>query len=276
MPNIFNHMDYRSYLLAFYNEEKAKNMGFSYSVMAERAGFGSKSFIKLVIDGKKNLSSDSLQQINRVLKLKGQSFSYMQDLVAFNQAKSVEERDRFLQRLLSYRKRNPARLVLQRQYEFYAKWYHNTVRELVVQEDFSGDFRALGRMVRPAISARQARESVRLLLRLGFIKKEGDRYVQSSPLITTGDEVMSAAVRKFHEQNMGLAVQSMDTCPALKRDISCLVLGLSAKSMERIKAETQEFRKKILQIAKEDNYPDRVYHYNTQFFPTGENRGREP
>ncbi|MBN2037864.1 MAG: TIGR02147 family protein [Chitinispirillaceae bacterium] len=276
MPNIFNFMDYRSFLLAFYNEEKAKNRGFSYGVMAEKAGFASKSFIKLVIDGKKNLSPNSLQQINRVLKLTGKAFSYFCDLVAFNQAKTTREREAFLHKLFSYRKRNPSRLIVQKQYEFYAKWYHNTVRELVCHGDFSGDYRKLGRMVRPAISAREARASVQLLTRLGFIKKEGKRFVQTSPLITTGDEVMSAAVRKFHEQNMALAVQSMDTCPAPERDISCMVLGLSAAGVERVKAETQAFRKTIMAIAREDKNPDQVYHYNMQFFPTSETRGREP
>jgi uncharacterized protein (TIGR02147 family) len=275
MPNIFNFMEYRRFLLAVYAEEKAKNSRFSYSVMAQQAGFRSKSFIKLVIDGKKNLSRDSITAMNKVLKLTGKSFSYFCDLVAFNQAKTATEREALLVRLFSYRKRNPSRLVVQKQYDFYAKWYHNTIRELVTGAKFNGDYRLLGKMLRPAITARQARESVQLLLRLGLIRQEGPRLVPSSPLITTGDEVVSTAVRKFHEQNMGLAVASMDTCPADERDISCLVLGLSARGMERIKTETQAFRKKLLAIAQEDKTPGRVYHYNIQFFPTSKKRGRE-
>jgi uncharacterized protein (TIGR02147 family) len=273
MPNIYNYLDYRAYLLAFYREEKAKNPHFSYSVMAQKAGLRSKSFLKLVIDGKKNLTDSSVQQVNKVINLTGKSFSYFCDIVAFNQARSTADRDCLLQRLFSYRKRNPARLVLQKQYDFYAKWYHNTIRELVCHADFTGDFRNLGALVRPVISARQARESVRLLLRLGLIKKDGERYIQTSPIITTGDEVLSVAVRNFHEQNMNLAAQSMDNCPADERDISCLVLGLSNEGVQRIKAETRAFRKKLLAIAQEDRNAGRVYHYNMQFFPTSEKRG---
>lgn len=270
MPNIFNFMDYRAFLRAFYTEEKAKNRYFSYEIMAAKAGFASKSFLKLVIDGKKNLTEKSVQQVNKVLGLSGKSFSYFCDLVAFNQSRSTRESDRLLSLLFGYRRRNPGRLVVQKQYEFYAQWYHNTIRELVCSPVFNGDFRALGKLLRPAIGARQARESVKLLLRLGFIKKEGERYAQTSPLVTTGDEVRSAAVRKFHEQNLSLAARSMDTCPADERDISCLVLGLSREGVERIKEETQAFRKKILAIASEEVAADRVYHYNVQFFPTSE------
>ena len=70
MPNIFNYMNYRDYLLAFYHEKKAIDKGFSYQVMAEHAGFRSKSFIKLVIDGKKNLAPESLMKLKIALLIK--------------------------------------------------------------------------------------------------------------------------------------------------------------------------------------------------------------
>lgn len=276
MLSIFNFMNYRDYLLAFYHDKKAVNKGFSYQVMAENAGFKSKSFIKLVIDGKKNLTPESLLKLNNILKLNEKSFSYFTDLVAFNQARSLKERNGNLKRLFSYRKRNPGRLILQDQYEFYAQWYHNTIRELLPFCDFKEDYGILGKMVNPPISAREARESVRLLLKLKLIGKVGNTYVQDSPIITTGDEVMTAAVQNFHVQNLTLAAASIDDCPGPRRDLSCLVLGLSEEGIERVKKETQEFRKKLLEIAREEKNPACVYHYATQFFPTSRMSPQRP
>jgi len=269
-------MNYRDYLRAFYFEKKGSDKGFSYQVMAESAGFSSKSFIKLVIDGKKNLTSESSIRLNNVLKLNEKSFSYFNDLVAFNQARSMRERNENLKRLFSYRKRNPGRLVLQDRYEFYARWYHNTIRELLPIFNFKEDYGLLGKMVDPPISAREARESVKLLLTLKLIVKKGSAYVQSTPLITTGEEVKSAAVQNFHVQNLALAAASIDHCEGPRRDLSCLVLGLSQEGFERVKKETQEFRKKILSIAREDKNPANVYHYATQFFPTSRLGPRKP
>ena len=240
MPNIFNYMDFREFLKDFYTNHKAENPGFSFQIMADKAGFKSKSFIKLVIDGKKNLTADSLRKLNKVLKLNDN------------------------------RKRNPGRLVMHHQYDFYAKWYHNTIRELVTFYKFNEDYDALAKMVMPPISARTARESVRLLLKLELIKKKKDGYVQTSPLLTTGDEVKSVAVQNFHVQNMVLGAESIDTCPSPERDISCLALGLSKEGFEMVKTETQMFRKKLLQIAKDDRRPNRVYHYSIQLFPTSQ------
>ena len=276
MPNIFNFMNYRDYLRAFYFEKKASDKGFSFQVMAESAGFSSKSFIKLVIDGKKNLTSESSTRLNNVLKLNEKSFSYFNDLVAFNQARSMRERNEKLKRLFSYRKRNPGRLVLQDKYDFYAQWYHNTIRELLTFGDFKEDYSLLGKMVYPPISAREARESVKLLLTLKLIVKKGNAYIQSTPVITTGDEIKSAAVQNFHVQNLALAAASIDECEGPRRDLSCLVLGLSQEGFERVKKETQEFRKKILSIAQEDKNPANVYHYATQFFPTSRLGLRKP
>jgi uncharacterized protein (TIGR02147 family) len=276
MLNIFNFMNYRDYLRAFYHDKKAEDKGFSYQVMAENAGFRSKSFIKLVIDGKKNLAPESLMKLKIVLKLNEKSFSYFRDLVAFNQARSMRERNDNLKRLFSYRKRNPGRLVLHDQYEFYSQWYHNTIRELLPLCDFKEDYGILGKMVDPPISAREARESVRLLLKLKLIIKKGTAYVQASPIITSGDEVKSAAVQNFHVQNLALAAASIDGCPGPRRDLSCLVLGLSEEGIERIKKETREFRKKLLEIARKDKNPACVYHYSTQFFPTSRMSPQKP
>jgi uncharacterized protein (TIGR02147 family) len=134
--------------------------------------------------------------------------------------------------------------------------------------DFKDDYEALAKKVQPPISARQAKESVRLLLKLGLIKKTKNGLIQTDPIITTGDEVASLAVQNFHLQNMVLAAESIDTCPSQERDISCLVLGLSKQGFENLKEETQTYRKRVLQIARDDNNIDRVYHVTIGVFPT--------
>ena len=143
MPNIYNYLNYREYLEDFYNERKKGDSTFSYQVFADKAGFKSKSFIKLVINSRKNLSKASIPKINRVLKLKEKAFSYFCDLIAFNHAKKLSERNRYFQRLSGYNQRNRAKMVLAQQYDFYQKWYHNTIRELVAQVDFNEDYAKL-------------------------------------------------------------------------------------------------------------------------------------
>lgn len=270
MLSIFTYFNYREFLQDFYNEQKSLNKAFSYQYFANKAGFKSKSFIKHVIDGKKNLTADSIEKLNNVLKLKDKSFSYFTDLVAFNQAATIEQRNFLFGKLSQYNKRNASRVILTQQYEIYSKWYFNAIREIVVTSDFSDDYERLGKMLKPAITAANARDAVKLLLRLGCIEKKGTRYVQCDPVITTGDEVRSLTVSNFHIQNLALAASSIETVESSARDISCLVLGLSDDGFTLVKSEIQKFRKKLLEIAACETKINRVYHVNFQAIPVSE------
>ncbi len=270
MLNVFEYTNYRKFLLDFYHEQKSKNESFSYQIMANKAGFRSKSFIKLVIDGKKNLTRESALKINSVIKLNEKAFSYFEDLIAFNQAKTLKLRNLFFEKLSGYNPRNPARLVLQYEYEFYSKWYHNTIREIVTAIQFKEDYSWLARQLNPPISPKQAKESVQLLLKLNLIQKDENGYQLTDKILTTGDEVKSLAVSNFHFQNLNLAAKSIESTSSGERDISCLVAGLSLENFHVVKEEIQKFRKRILEIAQQEENVNRVYHINFQFFPSSE------
>lgn len=270
MISIFEYWDYRKYLKAYYDEQKARNKAFSFQKMAWKAGFRSKSFFNEVIAGKKNLSPGSLFSVAKALGLDGEAFSYFEALVAFNQCRSVAEKEHGFRRLSAFHKRGKSRIVARHQFEFYSRWYHGTIRELVTWFDFGEDYGRLGRQLKPAIGAAEARASVRLLLKLGLLVKEGNAYRQSDPSVTTGEEVLSAAVGSFHVRNLKLAAESLDACPARERDVSCIVAGLSAEGFARIKTHIQDFRKKLVEMIREDKPASRVYHINFQLFPTSE------
>ncbi len=268
MPRIYDYLNYRDFLQDFYLENKSLDSKFSFQSFADRCGFKSKSFIKLVMDGKKNLTDDSISQLNKVLKLGDKAFSYFSLLVKFNQAKVLKERNKYFNKLVSYNTRNPAKIILKNKYQFYSQWYHNTIRELVCMEDFGDNYSHIGKMIHPNLTVKQVKESINLLKQLKLIKKTKNGYIQTDSIISTGNEVRSLAVQNFHKQNLQLASDSIDGVIPVQRDISSVVLGLSTDGVKKMKHEIQEFRKRLLEIAKKDTDVNQVYHYNMQFFPT--------
>lgn len=270
MNSIYNYLNYREYLEDFYQSKKSGNAHFSFQVFATQAGFHSKSFIKLLIDGKKNLTDTSIEQVNGALKLNGKALNYFKDLVAYNQAKTVTLRNYHFEKLLTYNSRSKARLFLQQQYDFFSQWYHGTIFEIICKIDFHDDFAKLGKLIKPSLSERKVRESVKLLLKLSLIKKDGNSYSSTDERITTGDEVRSLAVQNFHLQNLMLAGESIATCNSSDRDISSLIVGMSEEGFLKVKSEIQQFRKKLLDIVKDDKKIYRTYHINFQLFPTSE------
>jgi uncharacterized protein (TIGR02147 family) len=274
VKNIYNYLDYREFIEDFYHAKKMEKPSYSFQVFANTAGFKSKGFISDVIDGKKNLSEESIFAFGKALELPEKEFTYFKNLVMFNQSKTRQQKDHFFQQLVEMNQLVKAKLILSDKYSFYAEWYHNTVREIVTWLDFNDDFSFLGRALSPKISARKAKQSVDLLLRLGLIKKNDNRYIQTDPDITTGDTVSSLAIEKFHLQNLNLAGASLDNCKSQERDISCIITTLSQKQFEGIKKEVQDFRKKLISIVNKPSQPKatdkRVYHINMQLFPTSD------
>lgn len=273
MPKIFDYLDYREFLKDYYAEKKAAMPSFSYQIFASRAGFGSKSFLPHVIDGKRDLSRDSIFKIGTALKLDAKSFSYFEDLVGFNQAKSPKQKSHFFARMAAHKQAIKARFIQQNQYEYIATWYHTTIRELVTFADFQGDFAKLAGMVYPPISARQARDSVNLLLNLGLIRKEGEVYLQTNRALTTGDEVASMIVHRFHMENLKLASHALENVPGTERDITCMIVGLSREGFEAMKTRIQAFRKELAELVDKDRKAERVYNVNFQVFPTTRRNG---
>jgi uncharacterized protein (TIGR02147 family) len=268
MRSIFEYTDYRAFLKDLYQEKKRDNPSYSFRCFSNRAGFKSKSFIQHVIDGRRNLSDDSIEKLNRVLKLTGKQLSYFSALVSFNQAKTRELRMYHWSQLCAFNPRNPLRLLMKDQYEYFTKWYHKTVRELVCSVDFGDEYEYLGKLLTPPISAREARKSVQLLLKLGLIRKMDRGYVQTDAFLTTGDEVQSLAVQNFHHENLGLARRAIDSIPRDDRDISTLVVALSDNTFRQIKNEIRAFRKRLLGIVNSEESHDGVYHINFHLFPT--------
>ncbi len=272
MPDIFTFTDYRKFLASYYEEKKAETPSFSYQNFARKAGFTSKSAVLNVIRGRKNLSKASCLQLSEAMELNKQEAAYFEMLVSFNQAKNFKERAFFFEKLNSVRPQsveaNSARRLRQDQFEFYAKWYHVAIRSIIDIVPFKGDYKKLASLVYPAITAKEARASVKLLERLGFIERTKDGIFRvTDKVLTTGPEVTSLAVQRFHLKTMDLASQALERLAADERNFSGVTVGISKESYGRILDVILECQRKVMDIAGKDDRADRVYQLNIHLFP---------
>ncbi len=272
MPNICEYTDYRKYLNAYYIETKEKHPGFSYQVFAQKAGFKSKGFLYLVLQGKRPLSRSNILGLSQAMKLDKYQTDYFENLVSFNQAATLQARSHYFEKLSSIKTTgknmwNP-QLVRNEQYEFYSKPYHSTVRALIDQRHFKDDYAWLAKTVKPAITPKQARLSVQLLAKLGFIKKRKDgSWEVADKIILTQPEVESLAIQNFHRETGELALKALNELPKDKRNITGLTLGISSDTYKTVCEEIQAFRERLLRIAEADEKADAVYQVNFQVFP---------
>jgi uncharacterized protein (TIGR02147 family) len=266
--NIFNFTDYRPFLSAYYNWHKENTRGFSHRLMASTLGFTSPNFLKLVMDGKRNLGRESLPKVARGLGLNKQETAYFSYLVFFAQAKSEIDKNYYFGLIASLRSRKNIAVIGDEQFEYFSEWYHPAVRELVKGKAEPLDFTALAQMLGNRVSPLKIRKSVELLKRLDLITLDNSNaYVHSSPLLNTQNELKSFAVRKYHKDILSMARQSLDSINMEEREIAHVTIKISAKGFSNIKHRLQQFREEMLQMAANDSETKDVYHLNFQFYP---------
>lgn len=268
MNPLFEYMNFRDYLRDYYDEKKKEHAFYSFRLFSQKAGFSSPNFFKLVIDGKRNLSKESVFKFSKALDHTKKEADYFENLVFFNQSKTLEEKNAYLSNVMKVRGKSDPKKIEESEYSYYSDWYNPVIRELVAAMDFKGNFKKLGQSMVPAISADEAQRSVRLLLDLGFIQKsETGRYSRTAAVLTTGPQVRSIAIANYHKVMMQRASEAIERFPALQRDITSLTLSVSEEAFAAIVAKLQDFRKEILELSETDDQRRKVVQLNMQLFP---------
>lgn len=264
---VFDFTDYRLFMKAYYQFQKQKNPAFSHRYFAMRAKVNSSGFYKNVMDGKRSLGRSLVVRFAEAMELRKKESDYFENMVCFSEAKTVEEKRIYFERMMALR-RLDAYQVQSSQFEFYSKWYYSAIRELIGLIRFKDDYTVLGRLLDPPIRPDQAEKAIKVLEGLKFIAKdEKGVYRQAQNHITTGSEVESLNVANYQIACMDLAKEAIDRHQPANRDMSTLTLSLSKPGFEALKEEIIAFRKKLLCLEKQFPNADRVYQLNTHFFP---------
>jgi uncharacterized protein (TIGR02147 family) len=265
--NIYEYTDFRNYLKDVFKEQKDLNNSFSNRYAAVKLGLSTSNFLWLVMQGKRNLNPSHCLKLSELFKHTPKESDYFENMVLFGQAKTHREKDRHFTRMTALRKNSNVGRIEERHYTYLSNWYNPVVRELITRKNFKNNFSALAKRVMPRISESQAKKSVALLLELGFIKEKGGRFVQNTPIVSTGPEVSSLAAINFHRTMGHLAIESLDSLGKNERNITACLVGLSKESYKKAVDAIAECRSRILAIAEEEQDAERVFAVNFQCFP---------
>lgn len=269
--NLFNYLDYREFLKDWYAYAKANKRGFSYRSFSKKAGFGSPNFLKRIIDGERNLTEETLPDFMKGLDLNKQEQDFFRKLVLFNQTDSHDKKNLYYRQLIRSQKFSKLKPIEKDQYVYYSTWYHPVVRELMVKKDFDGTPEWLASHLYPSITPTEAKKSMELLQRMGFIKKGKDgKWKQDQPLVTTGAESTSLVLLNYHQSVLELAKDQLPQVPAQNRDVSALTLGVVKGRLPQLKKKIQEFRQEVLKLVSEDHQPDEVVLLSMQLLPVSQ------
>lgn len=267
-PDVFQYLDYRAFLRDYYVDRKTHGRGFSFRAFSRRAGLRSPNYLKLVMDGARNLTPEMAARFAQACGLKGEAASYFLDLVAFNQAQGATERNAAYARLTGFRRYRSAHRLELAHAAYHSTWYVPAIRELAARSGFRDDPEWIARVLRPSITRQEAARALEILLELGLLVRAEDGSVkQGEPLVSTGPQTAGMHITNYHRTMLERASAAIELVPAPERDISSLTLCLGDDGLRRMKERIQRFRRELLELSALEDDPRDVVQVNIQLFP---------
>lgn len=264
--DVFRYRSYREFLAAFYAHEKPG--GLSYRGFARAAKLGAPNYLKLVIDGKRNLSPEMAQRFAAACRLNQESAQYFSLLVQLDQADNDLERNELHEQLSRFARFRATQGLDLAQKEYHSSWYIPAVRELVACSGFSESPEWIAATLQPPVSEKEAAHALEVLERLSLTERdESGRLVQSSRAVTTGQQTSGLYIRNYHTELMQRAVHAMHDLSAEQRYISALTLSTSAATLAEVRRRVIEFRQQLVALCDADPCPSQVIQLNLQLFP---------
>jgi uncharacterized protein (TIGR02147 family) len=222
-----------------------------------------------VLRGERKLSTKYVANFSDAIRHSEAEANFFALLVRFVNEKNVDTKDQLLKKLIKIRSARTPYALQDKKLRYFEKWYYPVIRDLVALVDFGEDYKTLSRMLVPPIKPTQAKGAVAFLLKHHFIKQRANHrgYEPSEPVVATPPRVNSTILSQFHKKNLELDIEAFANCSLSDRSISSVTMSISNETFEKIRLEIQEFRKRLLAMARQDTTPTMVCCVGFQMVP---------
>ncbi|MDB5038568.1 MAG: hypothetical protein JWQ35_2096 [Bacteriovoracaceae bacterium] len=280
--DIYSYLDYRTFCRDFYLGQKNADSHFSFRSFAKKASIAS-SYLKHVIDGKRNLSSEMSIKFGHGMGLSSKEIDYFENLVRFTQASSLEEKDLYFERLRKKRAKSLKSLDLAEAVRLLSHWYVVAIKELVVNLN-TVDVKLLQRVLRKKLPENLIEKTIEELRDFGWLNLIEGRWHSSASQVQFPDEVRSYVVRSFHGQMLELAIEALED-DISDREYGAAVFTFPASEFPKLKEKIKELQRDLIGYVQDlsanskessrDTKSQRVYHFGVQCFSLQKEMGHE-
>lgn len=264
-----NYDDPISLLQDFIELRKEAGQNFSYRWFAQKAGFKSPNYLHLIINRKRKINLKTAEKISKVFSWKLWEKKYFLKLTEFHYEDDYLRKQELAQSLLSLRQlRFGSQIANGAQIE---DLYLHSLGPILFELSKTGlPFKQnfLEQLFIADFPYPHIEKIIKHLLHKNLLQLKDKILYPGQEINSTGDEVYSQLVKKYHSDMMRLAVHSMYEVDRKDRDVSALSLKLTESKFQKIKTKLQAFRKELLAIELEtesqENRMEERAHYQTK------------
>lgn len=274
--NLFT--DYRHFLSEYYRYRRMLSRGslrpYSYATFAASADIKSPNYLKLIIEGRRNLSTEMAYKFAKAMALGREEAEEFVVLVDFTQATEPIERNRHLKSLADIRVRQQLKSgeIKVETWEKVPSWVMWVLYSLVDQKNVRFEPQDLFEVMRGKARPDEIRRCLERLVESGelVVDPATGEMQRGRELMSGSENVPVALVRKLQAELIYLALESLFQDQPQDREFGAQTLALTDTEFEQLKFELRQFRKRWLKdvsVNRKVDKADRVYQLNIQLFP---------
>lgn len=279
-PLLTSYTDYRQYLKDFYIYKKQTQSSlvrsYSYATFSAAADIKSPNYLKLIIDGQRNLSSSMIRKFAKALQLSKSEIEEFEALVNYGQAKEPLERNRCLKVLADIRvkqqmKRGQIKEEIMNRVPSWVTW---VLYSLADQEGIQFDLNQLRQILRGRVTQDEIQKALDLLLEKGELKLNEKGEVEKGRKLMEGSaDIPPALVRKLQAELIYLGMESLFQDEPTEREFGAFTMALTREEFDQVKFDIRQLRKRLyteFSVKREQSKGERVYQLNFQLFPVSD------
>lgn len=274
---ISDYMDYRLFLADFYRlkRDSTKNLirPYNYALFSAAANIKSPNYLKMIIEGQRNLSDDMIQKFSKACSLNKSHGDEFKLLVLFNQSEDPADRNYALKKLSEYRVDQKLKHgeLDRKVFDKVPNWIGWIIYALADQQGVSFEISELKNLLRGKASETEINHALEQLFTSGELVKDPvtGLVTKGQPKAAT-EEIPPALIRKLQMQLMYLGLESLYQDAPVEREFGSLTMSLTEKEFNDVKFKLRQLRKALHKensIARMAEKGERVYQLNLQLFP---------
>jgi uncharacterized protein (TIGR02147 family) len=279
-PSIGEYTDFRKYLKDVYEYRRANESTglrhYSYSTFSAAADIKSPNYLKLIIEGRRNLSDDMISRFARALRLSRTETEEFRALVRYGQANSPIERNHFLKELADLRAQRAFESghINQASWDKVPGWIGWVLYAMADQANVDFDPQILANLFRAKAGSEDIRKSLSKLVDSGELARdEAGQIFKARDLIESPQDLPVALIRKLQAELIYLGIESLFRDSPKDREFGAMTVAMTEEEFNKVRFELRQLRKRLqkdLLTERKSSKGDRVYQLNIQLFPVTE------
>lgn len=285
-PCVWDYFDPVSFLRDTYQFRKDTQVGISYASWALQLNIKSRSFIRLVLIGKRALTVSVAELFAENLNLTGPEKNYFLNLVRLQRSQKLADRELHSREVARLRHRygspstSTVDLSSKHYFDYFSSYKIPRLRVLLTIPELVKTPETLAELLKVKVS--DCMQYLETLANLGLAETTDTMITaKSNWSATTGnlrspDSLGNVALQSYHRQSLQESIEAIKL-PADIRNYQSLLLTLSPDQYELLKQELHQTLRDVLSrysgFSAEDQ---KIYQINLNLIPVTESIFRQP